>query len=1100
MSMFRRAITFFFISIFFFYFSFFTSAHAQTRKSAIRQAFTALSDQNSDWKIRQNPANGSVESLIGGKTLQQPNKDAEAVAREFLGSEFFEFGSSGKGTMRLTSVSPDNNAQYRALELNTKKESDGGTHLLFDPTYKGIPIEHAPVSVHLTNRNEIYAVFSSYDEGVETPGLDTTPKLSAQEARSQANTSREADAWLINAVKNLKSVAGELVILPPASSAGTAHLAWKFRFRWSEPFGLWSVYLDAHTGEILLKINELRFTSQTISTQMSHWKLDPDEINWSTSPARGLYVFETYLDAGTLVIVSTSITNASGSVATHTGSTLYATTLTTYAVVSNENGNQYVYSEGDRGIHYSWTTQSISSSSVSPYPVNTIEEKDFACQQNTVFNLFRFNPFDLGYLDTDGSSQDDMDYVEHLRPGDKQKLSLYFGNNKTNFMTYPTTGSVSTLRLVSNSYDGAGNEGGYRINLSSCMVYIAGDPAVGSPACSDGTADCVEMAVQGSNNKFAAINALKHMDTIYKRLTDANAAWSTTLSSPVVMHINFGSEYANAFFEPDLDALFMGAGGSFNSYRNLALAADVVTHEYVHWAVDKIYELPNFGHAGAISEAIADFFALEALANEYSSLERSTFGEWAFPAGTCGAQNSACRDISNTKKYPGNWVGEIHDDSQILSGALWDLRAAIGSTETKKLVQQALFYFPDSFPSFYEAMTLASGALYGSAYTTQIDAAFNAHGIGTWPGTWSGASGDSLEPNDGYNQATAIASGETKTATLYPGGDVDFFRITAGKGDVSLSLARPYDSQWLMHLGYGFQVFNVDRQLIASAMPETVIELGNSYVGDSEKTASLKLSLDSPQVLYVAVSAPLTLDGNNDSSNSSSAQYAFSSTYAKPIRMLSATRMSASQASAGKYLIKAQGVTGFKIDQSTEATFSRLDVLDHSFTKLDMASGAYLTTTVNKELPGDIEVQAELPANFKVRYPSVGSIYFEMFVVVPLDENNPTKARSVGITSEIKVQSAQSDIVAYNGLFNPLRGEKTTIKYQSGSAGHYKISIYTIAGDLVKTLVNRNEESGVSSIDWDGKNGRGETVASGVYFVHLEGPGIRKTKKVVVVK
>ena len=53
---------------------------------------------------------------------------------------------------------------------------------------------------------------------------------------------------------------------------------------------------------------------------------------------------------------------------------------------------------------------------------------------------------------------------------------------------------------------------------------------------------------------------------------------------------------------------------------------------------------------------------------------------------------------------------------------------------------------------------------------------------------------------------------------------------------------------------------------------------------------------------------------------------------------------------------------------------------------------------------------------------------------------------------------------------------------------------------LVQTLVDGDYPGGKGSVDWDARNFAGNVVASGLYLIHLEGPGISTTQKAIVVK
>ncbi|MEK7287126.1 MAG: FlgD immunoglobulin-like domain containing protein, partial [Elusimicrobiota bacterium] len=450
------------------------------------------------------------------------------------------------------------------------------------------------------------------------------------------------------------------------------------------------------------------------------------------------------------------------------------------------------------------------------------------------------------------------------------------------------------------------------------------------------------------------------------------------------------------------------------------------------------------------------------------------------------------------KMYPNDWMGEIHDDSLIVSGALWDLRAAIETTPQSKgviknLLRDALFYFPDSFESLYEALIAVSAGRY-DASITQV---FINHGIGSW--AISGA--DSWESNDGFAAAKAMSSTASVKATIYPGGDVDYYRFVAGAGPVKITLNRPLDtaSPSYLYFAYGFQIFDINRQVVGSAMPASVIELpsptvpgkNNSFVGDA--SASVTVDLTAPKLLYVSVSAPLAW-GSNDFTNST-LPYELSALFSKPINAISAGPVSAVITDQRTIRFSAVDLTGFEADQATEAVIDHIDVLDQNLTMLTDASGAFLALALSSILPGKLEGTVTLPVTFFDRYPSVGTISLEVFV-----RNALGNIYSLGFSNPLKIFTETAKFAAFNNIFSPIKSQKATLQYAGLGAGRYRLAIYTANGDLVKVLVDRSEDAGITSIDWDGKNGSGETVASGVYLAHLEGPGISKTQKIVVVK
>ncbi len=87
---------------------------------------------------------------------------------------------------------------------------------------------------------------------------------------------------------------------------------------------------------------------------------------------------------------------------------------------------------------------------------------------------------------------------------------------------------------------------------------------------------------------------------------------------------------------------------------------------------------------------------------------------------------------------------------------------------------------------------------------------------------------------------------------------------------------------------------------------------------------------------------------------------------------------------------------------------------------------------------------------------------------------------------------------------NPFKA-RTTINYQLTTNGSVNLSVYNIAGQLVKTLINNPSpnalgEGGVGSITWDGRDSQGKPVTNGLYFYCLESGGTRRTKKMILLK
>lgn len=81
--------------------------------------------------------------------------------------------------------------------------------------------------------------------------------------------------------------------------------------------------------------------------------------------------------------------------------------------------------------------------------------------------------------------------------------------------------------------------------------------------------------------------------------------------------------------------------------------------------------------------------------------------------------------------------------------------------------------------------------------------------------------------------------------------------------------------------------------------------------------------------------------------------------------------------------------------------------------------------------------------------------------------------------------------------FNP----STTLKYDLDAATHVKLDVLNVLGQKVKTLVDRYQEAGYHSVQWDGIDESGAPVATGVYFYRVNaGDEKVETKKMMLLK
>jgi hypothetical protein len=84
----------------------------------------------------------------------------------------------------------------------------------------------------------------------------------------------------------------------------------------------------------------------------------------------------------------------------------------------------------------------------------------------------------------------------------------------------------------------------------------------------------------------------------------------------------------------------------------------------------------------------------------------------------------------------------------------------------------------------------------------------------------------------------------------------------------------------------------------------------------------------------------------------------------------------------------------------------------------------------------------------------------------------------------------------YPNPFNPT----TQIRFSLPRESDVKLVVFDIVGRVVTTLVDQKMSAGVHQVTWNGRDQDGQSVASGVYFYHIQAAGFSATKKMALIK
>ncbi len=180
----------------------------------------------------------------------------------------------------------------------------------------------------------------------------------------------------------------------------------------------------------------------------------------------------------------------------------------------------------------------------------------------------------------------------------------------------------------------------------------------------------------------------------------------------------------NSFYDPSNDTITFGRGGVDD-----AEDLEVVWHELGHAIQDA--QVPGFGEteeAGAIGEGFGDYWAV-AMSQANSTFDPACVMDWDATSYTSGPSH-CLRRVDGTKTTA-DMDGEVHDDGEIWSRALWDINGSLGRVRANKVILESQFsYAPDtSFAAAARAVVATARALYGSSAAATCTRAFKDRAI-----------------------------------------------------------------------------------------------------------------------------------------------------------------------------------------------------------------------------------------------------------------------------------------------------------------------------------------------------------------------------------
>jgi Zn-dependent metalloprotease len=176
----------------------------------------------------------------------------------------------------------------------------------------------------------------------------------------------------------------------------------------------------------------------------------------------------------------------------------------------------------------------------------------------------------------------------------------------------------------------------------------------------------------------------------------------------------------NSFYDPSTDMITFGRGGVDDAEDQ-----EVVWHELGHAIQDD--QVPGFGESeegGAIGEAFGDYWAVTMSEPVGKGFDVPCVMDWDATSYTDGP--SHCLRRVDGPKTTDDIVGEVHDDGEIWSRALWDIHNALGRTKANKVIIESQFAFSPTttFAAAARHTVQTTRVMYGASAAAAVRQAF----------------------------------------------------------------------------------------------------------------------------------------------------------------------------------------------------------------------------------------------------------------------------------------------------------------------------------------------------------------------------------------
>ena len=206
----------------------------------------------SNMQVRWSTFGGSPDAIYDFASEAFPGTPEEA-GRAFISQNATLFGINDPGDLRVFS----------------QREALGGHLVRFQQTFNGIPVKNGGIGIVMNGNKQVIMASGPFFRDVN---VNTEPTLSASQAVTAANTDLQRFAanlpsYITNLLSNglniLTEQASAVSQIEPAlgiyPTANGYRLVWNVAKFSTDPFGLYMISVDAHSGEVVARKDFVNF-------------------------------------------------------------------------------------------------------------------------------------------------------------------------------------------------------------------------------------------------------------------------------------------------------------------------------------------------------------------------------------------------------------------------------------------------------------------------------------------------------------------------------------------------------------------------------------------------------------------------------------------------------------------------------------------------------------------------------------------------------------------------------------------------------------------------------------------------------------------------